>query len=288
MYKTINGWLAIIFLLFSVASQADDYQIEKVKGDVYRFVDGTHRSLFVVGKNAILVVDTLNSDAASWLKKALDTRFNLPVRYVVYSHNHSDHIYGADAFVSPHTVFIAQELAKQDIAMTKATTVMPELSFKQQLNVDLGDHIVELRYHGPNDGRGSISVLVQPEKVLFVVDWIVLGRMPWQKLWSYDIQGVLNSTQVVMNLDFDTFVGGHGTVGTKQDVARYLNYMERLYAEVTKATLAGKSLAQMQKEIRLDDFKDLPNYEAWLPLNIEGVHKRLMEESGLGWRPDIP
>lgn len=86
------------------------------------------------------------------------------------------------------------------------------MTFKDVMDIDLGDHVVELRYHGPNDGRGSISVRVMPEKVVFVVDWIVLGRMPWQKLWSYDIQGVINSTREVQNLNYDVFVGGawHG------------------------------------------------------------------------------
>lgn len=132
----------------------------------------------------------------------------------------------------PGTTFIAQELAKQDIVTTRAKTVIPDVTFKDAMDIDLGNHVVELRYHGPNDGRGSISVRVMPERVLFVVDWIVLGRMPWQKLWSYDIQGVINSTREVQNLDYDVFVGGHGTVGTKADVARYLRYMETLYAKV--------------------------------------------------------
>ena len=285
-------WLALagfwLMCLLSHPALADEYRIENVKGSVYRFVDDRHRSLFVVGKSGILVVDTLNAPAAKWLSAELEKRFHLPVRYVVYSHNHSDHIYGAEAFQSPHTVFIAQELARQDIVATKAATVVPDLTFKQQMTVTLDDHTIELRYHGPNDGRGSISVLVKPEKVLFVADWIVLGRMPWQKLWSYDIQGVINSTHEVLDLGFDVFFGGHGTVGNRAGVERYLKYMETLYAEVAKGALAGKSLKEMQQEIRLDDYKDLEHYEEWLPLNIEGVYERLMEESGMGWRPDIP
>lgn len=283
-----NWLLAAVLCILPCTASADDYCLEQVLGNVYRFMDDRHRSLVVVGKDAILLVDTLNTPAATWLKTELDKRFHLPVKYVVYSHNHSDHIYGAEVFQSPQTSFIAHELAKQDITMTRDATVIPTLTFTDQMTVDLGDHMVELRYHGPNDGRGSISVLVKPEKVLFVVDWIVLGRMPWQKLWSYDIQGMINSTRGVLALDFDIFVGGHGAVGDKKDVARYLSLLETLYAEVTRGVLAGKSLEELQRTIRLDDYQDLANYEEWLPLNIEGIYKRLMEESGMGWRPDVP
>ena len=287
----IRLYISYVFLLLLILASffprhavAQEYAIEQVKGNVYRFIDDRHRSLIVIGKQNILLVDTLNKPASVWLKSALERRFHLPVKYVVYSHNHSDHIYGAEIFKSSNTTFIAHKLAYQDIVNTKAATVTPDITFNDKMQITLDDHEIELRYHGPNDGRGSISVLVLPEKVLFAADWIVIGRMPWQKLWSYDIQGVINSTQEVMQLDFDTFVGGHGNIGTKNDVGRYLNYMTQLYAAVLKSTLAGMTLEVMKKTIRLDEYKDLDYYEEWLPLNIEGVYKRLSEESGLGWR----
>lgn len=291
LFRRLGIWALLIICLigeFMPRAQAEEYALEEIRSGVYRFSDDTHRSLVVVGEKEILLVDTLNREAAETLRDTLKKRFDKPVRYVVFSHNHSDHIYGAETFRQPGTTFIAQELAKQDIVTTRAKTVIPDVTFKDAMDIDLGNHVVELRYHGPNDGRGSISVRVMPERVLFVVDWIVLGRMPWQKLWSYDIQGVINSTREVQNLDYDVFVGGHGTVGTKADVARYLRYMETLYAKVIDGIQDGKSLEQMQKAIRIDDYRDVPKYEEWLPLNIEGVHKRLMEESGMGWRPDLP
>lgn len=287
-----NMWFTRLVLLVSalfcsLAVNAQSYQIEQVKGDVYRFVDGRHRSVFLVTKEGIVVTDPMNKKSATWLKAELDKRFKVPVKYVIYSHNHSDHIYGAEVFQSQHTVFVAHTLARQDIVHTKAATVVPSVSFNDQLTLSLGQHTVELRYHGPNDGRGSISMLFKPEKVAYVVDWIVLGRMPWQKLWSYDIQGVINSTREVLALDFDLLVGGHANVGNKVDVARYLSYMEDLYAAVSNGIVAGQSLDELKQSIRLDAYADFDHYEEWLPLNIEGVHERLMEESGMGWRPDI-
>lgn len=283
-----HGRLFVLLALLSLTSFSHAYTLEKVKGDVYRFIDDRHRSVVLVTSEGILVTDPMNHKSAEWLKQTLHKRFgDLPIKYVVFSHNHSDHIYGASVFESQTTRFVAHDLAKQDIIVTRANTVTPDISFSQRMDIALGDHIVELRYHGPNDGRGSISMLFKKEKLLFVVDWIVIGRMPWQKLWSYDIQGMINSTQQVLDLDFDTFVGGHADIGDKADVRRYLNYLNDLYAAVIDGIHAGKSLDQLKADTRLDDYKDFKNYEAWLPLNIEGVHERLMEESGMGWRPDL-
>ncbi|MDO6840054.1 MBL fold metallo-hydrolase [Paraglaciecola chathamensis] len=284
--RFFSASLLTLFLIV-LSAPALSYEIEPLEGGLYRFIDDRHRSVFLITEDGALVTDPMNTAAATWLKKQIKMRFNVPVKYVVYSHNHSDHIYGAEVFNHPDTVFVAHQLAAQDIHNTRANTVAPDITFKNEMLLKLGANTVHLTYHGPNDGRGSISMLFEQQKLLFVVDWIVIGRMPWQKLWSYDIQGMINSTQEIMGYDFTTFVGGHADIGSKQDVARYLNYLNQLYTQVTQSALAGKSLAEIQTSVDLSEFDDFANYEAWLPLNIEGVYERLMEESGMGWRPDI-
>ena len=78
---------------------------------------------------------------------------------------------------------------------------------------------------------------------------------------------------------FDVFVGGHAEMGTRHDVQRYLNYLQDLYLAVVEGMLDGKSLAELQAEIKLDDYRDLVMYEEWLPLNIKGVHDTLLAMS---------
>lgn len=275
----------LVYLACSWSTDAYAYELESIGDSLYRFVDDRHRSIVLITSGGALIADPLNWLAAMWLKEKLERDFNTRVSYVIYSHNHSDHIYGAEVFDEPGVVFVAHELAKQDIVRTRAETVVPEVTFKEQMEISLGGHDIRLNYHGPNDGRGSISMLFRQEKVLFVVDWIVVGRMPWKKLWSYDIQGMINSTKEVLQYDFDTFVGGHGDVGSKADVTHSLDYLEDLYSAVIAKVQKGYDLQGLKQSIALEKYRDLEHYEDWLPLNIEGVYERLMEESGVGWRP---
>jgi glyoxylase-like metal-dependent hydrolase (beta-lactamase superfamily II) len=285
MKKSLIKLLTGALLIIGFSTQA--LEIEDLGDGLYRFIDDRHRSVFLITPQGAIVTDPLNKKAAIWLNEQIKSRFNVPVKYVIYSHNHSDHIYGAEVFKSPQTTFVAHKLSAQDIKNTQMKTVTPDLTFDDELVLTLGDSNVKLNYHGPNDGRGSISMLFEKQKTLFVVDWILIGRMPWQKLWSYDIQGMINSTKTVLNYDFDTFVGGHADIGNKADVKRYLSYIEQLYSQVTAGALAGKTLDEIKQNIKLDEFKDFRQYQAWLPLNIEGVYERLMEESGMGWRSDL-
>lgn len=130
------------------------------------------------------------------------------------------------------------------------------------------------------NGRGSVSMRFMPANVLYVVDWIVIGRMPYKDLPGYDIHGMIHSTQEILRQPaFDVFVGGHAEMGTRHDVQRYLNYLQDLYLAVVEGMLDGKSLAELQAEIKLDDYRDLAMYEEWLPLNIKGVHDTLLAMS---------
>jgi len=289
----MKPWSRILFLLLfaAVPATAQDkpgYKIEPVKDNVYMFSAGHYRSAFMVTDEGIVVTDPCGKEAAAWLKAELAKRFNQPIRYVIYSHSHPDHAYGGEAFDGPDVTFISHRLARENWLMTKAKVRMPTIVFDDELTLYLGGSEVTLRYHGVNNGRGSISMLFGPAKLLHVVDWIVVGRMPYKDLQGYDIEGMIASTREVLAYDFDAFIGGHAEAGNKDDVRRYLSYIESLYTQVRDGMLAGKDLPTLQKDITLEEFKDLPRFNEWRATNIEGVYHNLRDQSYLLMRPDVP
>ncbi|WP_106476938.1 MBL fold metallo-hydrolase [Phytohalomonas tamaricis] len=286
-----RSWLLLLLLTVLVTSPAraePQYQIEQMKDNVYRLTAGHYRSVFMVTDAGIFLTDPINDNAAAWLRDELDQRFSdTPIRYVAYSHNHFDHTYGGQEFAAEGVTFISHRLAREDLVRTRAETQIPDLVFDDTMSVYLGDSEVRMHYHGTNNGRGSVSMTFEPAGVLYVVDWIVLGRMPYKDLKGYDIHGMIDSTREVLNMDFDLLVGGHANAGTREDVEHYLGYLEALYAAVRDGMLQGKSLETLQEEIHLDDYSDLAIYEEWLPLNIAGVYRTLNDSSYMDMRSDL-
>ncbi|MFP8967555.1 MBL fold metallo-hydrolase [Pokkaliibacter sp. CJK22405] len=276
-------------LLAAPVQAAPAYTIDKMKDNVYRYTAGNYRSVFMVTTEGIVVTDPINPEAAASLKAALQKEFNLPIKYMIYSHNHADHTLGGEVFKAAGATVVAQRYAAEDIAWTRLPTAMPEVTFKDKMTVSLGNSWVDLEYHGPNNGRGSISMRFMPANVMYVVDWIVIGRMPYKDLQGYDIHGMIRSTrEILAEPDFDLFVGGHAEKGSREDVEQYLGYIEALYTAVRDGMLAGKDLPTLQQEIRLPAYKDLKMYDAWLPLNIEGVYNTFINDSYFRFRTDIP
>ena len=84
--------------------------IEKVRGDIYRVRNGGAWSLFAVTSAGIVLVDPINPEFSTWLKAEFASRFpGKPVRYIVYSHSHWDHIEGAAVFADSHPLIVAQQ-----------------------------------------------------------------------------------------------------------------------------------------------------------------------------------
>ena len=83
-------------------------EIIHVTGDLYRTRNANWYGIFLVTPEGIILGDPINSDFAQWLKAELDARFDVPVRYVVYSHSHFDHAAGGRAFADT-ALFVAHE-----------------------------------------------------------------------------------------------------------------------------------------------------------------------------------
>jgi len=74
-------------------------EITKIKDEVYRFRNNNHYSVFAVTPAGIIATDPINAAAASWLKEEMKKRWpDKPIKLVVYSHDHSDHISGGEVW----------------------------------------------------------------------------------------------------------------------------------------------------------------------------------------------
>lgn len=265
----LGTWLATPS---AALAQGAEREITRIAGEVYRFKNKFHYTVFAVTPDGIIATDPINADAAKWLNAELEKRFGVPVRYLVYSHDHRDHIAGGEAFADS-AVVIAHERAKQAIIGEKRPTRVPDVTFRDQLTIELGGTVVELSYVGRNHSDNSIVMRFPKERILFAVDFIPVNSVGFRDFPDAYLADWIDSLKRVEAMDFDTLVPGHGGLGTKDDVAKYRVYMEMLRDSVLAGARAGKSLDELKQSIKLEPFKDWFGYDNWFQLNIEGMYR---------------
>ena len=157
MQGTIITWAGAATLALGFAMQstqaADRPQIQttKVEGTdgVYVFRNGNHQSMFVVTRDGVIATDpvaygrpTGGQDYVNEIRKVTDK----PIKYLVYSHHHFDHIAGGKAFKDAGAKVIAHHRAKTRLAALKDPhTVLPEETVSDKGRViKLGGTTLEL------------------------------------------------------------------------------------------------------------------------------------------------
>ena len=86
----------------------------------------------------MIATDPIDADAAVWLRDQIQERFDQPLKYVIYSHDHADHIAGGEVFEEAGAIVIAHENAKRTIIGEQRPTAVPDITFSHQMTVELG------------------------------------------------------------------------------------------------------------------------------------------------------
>jgi glyoxylase-like metal-dependent hydrolase (beta-lactamase superfamily II) len=286
--NTLTGiGVALATAAFAAAAQAQTppaapaqpplYATTKVTDNVYIFRYGGHQSMFVVTPAGVIATDPIGErrPAAKAYIEEIQKITKAPIKYVIYSHSHFDHVAGGKPFKDLGAVFIAHRNAQKRIAALKpADVVVPDQVVDAKKAITLGGTTLELNYVGLNHSDSTLVMRLPKEKIIFTVDWIPVKGIQFRGMADTYLPDIEESLKKVIAMDWETLIPGHpgpGGVqtGTKEDAKNELAYLQDLSAAVKKAVDEGKSYADAQKEIKLPKYESWPNYGPFLPANIE-------------------
>lgn len=116
-------------------------------------------------KDGVIVTDPVNAKFAAWVKAEVKKRFNKPIKYLILSHDHRNHIAGGEVFADTATV-IAHENTRANIIAEKRPTALPDITFSDSMTVELGGKRVELSYVGPSHSNSIIVMDFTNERTI--------------------------------------------------------------------------------------------------------------------------
>ena len=262
--------LGSLFTQTALAQEADR-EIGKVSGDVYRFRNLGHCTVFTITGDGVVVTDPINAEAAAWLKTEIAKLTDQPINTLVFSHSHGDHASGGASFGELETI-VAHENAPDAI-----DGVSPTTRFSERMQFTQGGKTFELTYLGAGHGTDLVAMVIRPENVAFVVDAVATKRLFYRDFPGADVDEWINQVRAVDELDFEILVGGHGPVGVKSDVDAGLAYLVTMRAAVLEGLKAGKTEDELAASITMDEYSDWLNYEDWREMNVRGMVRHLQQ-----------
>lgn len=228
---------------------------ERVSNDIYVFTSDMYAQVTagaIVTEDGVILVDTFPYPAESReLAVFVDWACPAGVRYVILTHYHADHTYGAHLF--PLADIVAHSRCRELLAqvampaleairaeepeLEEVTLRLPDITFdEEEMGLQLAGRVLRL-IHTPGHTEDSVMVYVENDRVLFASDTI----MPVPSIVDGDIEMFKASLQKVAELPVDNVVQGHGEVmlrgevqGALESSLHYLDAIEELVAKTIK------------------------------------------------------
>lgn len=301
-----------LLVSWSVSAAIDpaNRAITHIAGDLYQVEDDNNTfTAFLVTPEGIILTDPINTRTAIWLKAEIEKRFNLPVKYLIYSHSHDDHSSGAavydEAIIVAHENVIAEFAIWNDpsididdfdgfdgdveklTAYRKANpAIFPHIIFNERMTIELGGKQVNLISLGKGHSDNLIAVHYPQERAVLAVDAVWIDRVSFLDLpFTHYFPDLFDGLRTIESIDFDILLTGHGVpgkegsaLGNKEDITEFREYFEALYAEIIEARKNGLSKEQAVASIELPEYQHLGMYDKWFKLNVSGMWRHMYGE----------
>lgn len=300
----VSAWLAAVIPSLGAeqpyAAVSKPLRIEQVPGTPIYYSIGspgipgkdnegnTSNAGFVITDEGVIVFDALGTPSLGWaLLQRIRQITDKPVRYVVVSHYHADHIYGLQAFKDHSGAAIvaqersteykenddsADEKAAQRLAQRREalapwvnpqTRVVPaDIVFSERLTLKLGERRFVLLYAGAAHSSNDVMMMVEPDGVLFAGDVVQNSRIPFMNADDVSTANWFRRLNDIEKLNPKFIIPGHGggSNAAKDAIAFTLRYIDYVRSAMQRAADSWTDFETAYQQVDWSEYRQLPGF----------------------------
>ncbi len=247
---------------------------------------------FIIGDEAVAVIDPGGSFAeGSELRAAIRARTDRPIRYVILTHVHPDHIFGAAAFCDDHPDFIGHAKLPGALAQrgdyylrrlrsalgdeaNGTEIVAPTVLVSDRLELDLGHRRLTLWAHGPAHTDNDLTIFDENTRTFWLADLLFVDRIP---VIDGSLVGWLKQLDEVTAIAADRAVPGHGPVSVPWPSAAEpeRRYLAAVAHDTRAAIKAGIGIANAYRQVANSERGKWRLFDEYHPRNVTAAYKEL-------------
>ena len=302
MKVKIFGCSVLLLCLFAVTcAVAQDLgaQFKKVKEGIYVYaaVLNEANSTIILTQDGVVLIDTGQSPKDSHvIMAAVKKLTSQPVRYIIHTEPHADHVMGDFVFSPPALVIghagstdsmkASESFSPARIEKQMSTSpemreafkgfrlITPHIEYRDKLSLKVGERALELYYLKNIHSEVDTAIWLPQERVLFTAASVAVKRFGNHRPFV-SIPDTLSAIKMMKALNPEIVIPGHGNPGTVKILDDMENYYNKLMDGVGQMVKQGKSLDEIKKELKIPGTEDWQGKDRFAN-NIEAAYRGVM------------
>jgi len=296
--KWLGYLLAIVYLSLAATVAAQDLgpKFKKVRDGIFVYTDALNESncTIILTEDGVVLIDSGQSPKDSHvIAAALKKLTNLPVRYIIHTEPHSDHVLG-DFLFSPPAIVVAhagatasmkqagldapgfaEKRSGESAALRDAfkgyRMVAPQIEYRDKMTLNVGERSLELYYLKNVHSEADTAIWLPKERIVFTAASVTVKRFGNHRPFV-SIPDTLSAIKMMKGLNPEIVIPGHGDPGTVKILDEMEKYYNNLMDGVRQLVKQGKSLDAIKKELKLAGTEDWEGQDRF-PNNIEAAYR---------------
>jgi cyclase len=230
-------------------------------GDLAR---GQSNSGFIVCPEWVIAIEAPTPEASAAMQAEIAAVTSKPVRYVVLTHGHGDHLNGLEAFTSKGAMVVCAEALRRQLEAKNAPGQFVGIS--ERLTLRAGGRNIELATYGRAHSPSDLFVSLPGEGVLFSGDAVL--NMPAMFMGECDVVNWIRTLRRLEKGGSRVVCPGHGPSGGAELIERMADHLTALRDEVGYQICQGRTfeaaLGQVKAPEQARYARDAKHFEAQL------------------------
>ena len=263
--KLVLAAALLALATFSAVAQQDfskvEVKAEKITDGLWMLTGAGGNIGVSAGPDGVFLVDDQYAPLTDKIKAAIATVSDKPVRFVVNTHWHGDHVGGNENLGKAGAVLVAHENVRKRMSKEQfiklfnrtvpasAAAALPLVTFAESLSFHLNGEDIDAIHVPPAHTDGDVVVFFHKANVIHVGDLVFNGMYPVVDLSSGgSVDGMIGAADRILAAgDAATkIIPGHGPLATKADVKAFRDMLAASRDAIQPLVKAGKTLDQVK------------------------------------------
>ncbi|CAN5513480.1 MBL fold metallo-hydrolase [soil metagenome] len=251
-----------MFIQKVTAQEFDSVEIKTNKMSEKIFMlEGSGGNIGVLtGKDGTVLIDDQFAPLSEKINNAVKKLTDKPVKFVINTHFHNDHVGGNENFANEGAVIVAQANSRlrmttdQLLATFNSTQkaspyeALPKITFTESVTLHLDSETVQVLHIKNAHTDGDAVIYFKESNIIHTGDVFVRYGLPFiDQPHGGSIDGMITGIDDIMNLinDDTKIIPGHGAIAAKKDLLDYKKMLQTVRDRIADGVKKGKTLNEI-------------------------------------------